>query len=265
MTTQTTNNDTLLSLWALEQDFYRTGVEGEPLMCLFSGGQDSSTLAWLLYHTDAYRLSIQNLAHCTHLLQPDNIFMAQHAVDLSFWLGWRHTSIFPAQALMSENEASCWRALIRRRVATHTAAQVSVNGHTETDNREAAFFKFMRVFENSRMPSIDTQSGNGFSRCNTSTLSYAGAYFRSVWSDDTRFLKRTVREPQPSSPADAVMPVIVRRPLMLLNRSDTRLLVTSQRLPVYPDQTNFECRATRAQVRYLVFPLLARLGFTFFE
>lgn len=276
MTIQTTKNDALLSLWALEQNFYQNEVENEPMMCLFSGGQDSSTLAWFLYHTESAQPSRRSLVHCTHLLQPDNFFMAQHAVNLSFWLGWHYTSIFSTRVLLSEKDASGWRASIRRRVGACTATWLSVNGHTETDKREANFFKFLRAPENAAALSIDLKTGNKCSKSNTFTLSYMGAYFGSSQSADTHLLSQGTQKSgsaaRASVASSAVItnsnsstPEVMRRPLILLTRKDARLLVASQRLPVYPDQTNFECYTTRAQIRYLVFPLLAKLGFTFFE
>ena len=276
MTTQTTTNDVLLSLWALEQNFYHNEIEHEPVMCLFSGGQDSSTLAWFLYHTEAVRPNGRSLAHYAHLLQPDNVFMAQHAVNLSFWLGWHHTSILTTQALRSEKEASYWRASLQCRVGASAAIELSVNGHTETDKREADFFKFMRAVEGTDMHSAGLQAKNELNKNNMFALSYTGTFYRSGQRHDAHPLRRGAAGLGFGAPAGDVTSVVtptsntstpesVHRPLMLLTRNDTRLLVASQRLPVYPDQTNFECITTRAQIRYLVFPLLVKLGFTFFE
>lgn len=60
-------------------------------------------------------------------------------------------------------------------------------------------------------------------------------------------------------------PMQVRRPLLSVNRAEIRLLCYIEKLPVYPDQTNFDRQTTRSQLRQTVFPLLHKLGFSRFR
>jgi hypothetical protein len=275
MTTRTINNDTLLSLWSLEQNFYQNESTDGAITFLFSGGQDSSTLAWFLHHTEPSRPRTRHLVHCAHLLQQDNFFMAQQAVNLSFWLGWRHTTIFSTQHLSSEKGASCWRASVRHRVGVYVPAQLVVNGHTETDKRESDFFQFIRTSKCTHTFSADSELVHNSSAYSTLALSYTGTRHENEWYNETQHMGRVMQNAasahltgtvtKMSTGGNSVMAKAVRRPLSLLMRKDTRLFTASQRLPIYPDQTNFECQTTRAQIRYSVFPLLAKLGFTFFK
>lgn len=57
----------------------------------------------------------------------------------------------------------------------------------------------------------------------------------------------------------------VKRPLMDLSRSEVTFVTTLARLPISVDSTNLLCYSSRAQIRYLLFPLLYQLGFHAFE
>lgn len=276
MTKQTTNNDVLLSLWALEQHFKQNEPEHDQITFLYSGGQDSSTLAWFLYHTEPIEQSGLRLVHCTHLMQQDSFFMAQHAVNLSFWLGWHHTTFFPTQALLSEKQASCWRASMLDQVGAGIPPRITANGHTETDKRESDFFQFARTPENasdtvsvSRRPSTEYWTENKLRAGRTEAYpeTRGNGYVRAInpFIQNVQQVHFKYQSMSSRITGNSVMGQTLRRPLMLLERKDTRTITAGQRLPVYPDQTNFECRTTRTQIRYLVFPLLAKLGFGFFE
>ena len=201
--------------------------------------------------------------------------MAQQAVNLSFWLGWRHTTIFSTQKLNSEKGASYWRASVRHRVGVYVSAQLVVNGHTETDKRESDFFQFIRTPKCTRTFSTGPQFVHNSSTCSTLALSYTGTRRENEWYNETQHMGRVVKNAASAHLASTLTGIradgnstkgkAVGRPLMQLMRKDTRLFTTLQGLPIYPDQTNFECQTTRAQIRYSVFPLLAKLGFTFFK
>lgn len=57
----------------------------------------------------------------------------------------------------------------------------------------------------------------------------------------------------------------VCRPFLPVNRAEIRLLCYLEKLPLYPDQTNFDQQTTRSQLRQTVFPLLCQLGFSQFR
>lgn len=57
----------------------------------------------------------------------------------------------------------------------------------------------------------------------------------------------------------------LHRPLLELSRDEVTFLTTCDRLPISVDSTNQLGQSTRSQIRYLVLPLISRLGFTSFE
>ena len=58
---------------------------------------------------------------------------------------------------------------------------------------------------------------------------------------------------------ESVAPVL--RPLGRLSRHETGFIVHAHQLPVYPDRVNSTYTNTRAQIRYIILPLLAKMGF----
>jgi tRNA(Ile)-lysidine synthase TilS/MesJ len=57
----------------------------------------------------------------------------------------------------------------------------------------------------------------------------------------------------------------VIRPLIDLVRTEVTFLTTLEALPLSVDSTNQKGQSTRSQIRYLLLPLIDRLGFSSFE
>ena len=275
MAIQTTNTETLLSLWAVEQDFEQQ--QPDPILSayLFSGGQDSGVLAWFMHHTET---TPTDLVHCNHLWQEDNFFMAQHALQLSFWSGRPTSVIFPTKQLTTEQHASVWRYTLAQRTQAHETGHALLNGHTVTDQLESEFFRFARTVEVAatnkpgvlRKPWTEALTDRAVIVYNDFHAAYAigqltepqnpnmsNSASQHLSADSTRNRTGLMIEPKFTDQATTRL----LRPLNALTRATTRLLSTLEGLPIYPDQTNWEYRNTRTQVRSLVFPLLAKLGF----
>lgn len=54
----------------------------------------------------------------------------------------------------------------------------------------------------------------------------------------------------------------IKRPLIALARKEVTFLTTVQALPLSVDSTNQTVQSTRSQIRYLLLPLIVRLGFS---
>ena len=272
MTNYVHNTDILLSLWALEQQ-RPTASHPTSQTCLFSGGQDSSTLAWLIYHTDA---TAPQLLHCNHLWQDDNFFMTEHALRLSFWVGWGYTVAFPPHQVGTEQDASVWRRAITGQLGAYHRTQTSCNGHTASDHYESAFFHFVRTSASGMgaMRTTEQQRQSAATTSSSTDTIFGRVYTQGVNINKGREtqLALDVRLGIPSRRGHVQLTRLrglcsrpasrLWRPLAALTRAETRLLTTMAQLPVYPDQTNLELHTTRTQVRALILPLLAQLGFS---
>ena len=250
------------SLWtALPHPVPSTQQSRADLNCLFSGGQDSSTLAWLLYHAETVH---PTLVHCNHLWQEDSFFMAQHALRVSFWLEWPVSVFLPTSRLTGEQQASTWRyTLAERSVCANTGSSIAV-GHTASDKVESNFLHFLRT--EGRTPTMGCRPTRNSRRGECSSGQQTGPYrdFVHMYSDRAAERATQVSRMIHTRLKPAKMPrpgtLTVHRPLNALTRTDTRLIAALTRFPVYPDRTNWESTNTRAQVRELVFPLLSELG-----
>jgi tRNA(Ile)-lysidine synthase TilS/MesJ len=57
----------------------------------------------------------------------------------------------------------------------------------------------------------------------------------------------------------------IKRPLIELSRKEVTFLTTIEALPLSVDSTNQTGQSTRSQIRYLLLPLIVRLGFSAFD
>lgn len=57
----------------------------------------------------------------------------------------------------------------------------------------------------------------------------------------------------------------MKRPLIELSRKEVTFLATAETLPLSVDSTNHTVQSTRSQIRYLLLPLIVRLGFSAFD
>lgn len=223
----THNSNHLLSFKYLENTTRPLG--GQSQTVLFSGGQDSSVVLWFLYHT-AHKTSHQLCTlHYNHIWQRDNFFMADHTAKISFWLNCPQCTATTTYEVDSEQQASQWRTSMNRRLMSHKPSSILVNGHTQSDQQESTLFAIIREI---------TGEGHG------TTKQYA-----SIQANDTIISTR-------EGALDTVL-----RPLGALGRQETGFVARIHHLPVYPDISNMACETTRAQIRYIILPLLTKLGF----
>lgn len=205
---------------------------------LLSGGQDSATLLWCSAHgTPADRYTT---THYNHLWHEDTMPMAEHVLTTSFWFNVVHRTVVPTAHVPTEHGASVWRKqhMASLREAT-CSSPMYLNGHTHTDQMESNLFRELRIA--SRIEK----------RSNAKTRSINGPPHRRQGPaqrvQDIAHGKRT--------------PTQLKRPLHVLTRETTRFIVQAYRVPIYPDRTNVECTSTRAQIRYILWPLLFKCGF----
>jgi tRNA(Ile)-lysidine synthase TilS/MesJ len=57
----------------------------------------------------------------------------------------------------------------------------------------------------------------------------------------------------------------IKRPLIDLSRKEVTFLTTIEALPISVDSSNQTLQSTRSQIRYLLLPLIGRLGFSAFD
>ena len=202
---------------------------------LFSGGQDSTVALWLLYHTARTQGHSLHTLHYNHMWQDSNFFMSDHADKISFWLNCPHCAVMPTHQTNSEHHASQWRAYMNTRLASDNTPHILANGHTRSDQQESTLFSYARtLFREPIRDLTDIPIPPKAAPCNVESAKQACLVGQCI---------------------------TVHRPIAAMHRDETGLLVRILRLPVYPDPTNGACETTRAQLRYIILPLLAKLGF----
>lgn len=221
MTHKIQHTNSLHNFWNMEEQARLANLDTKRVTLLFSGGQDSMVALWLLHHTARTRAYGLRVLHYNHLWQHDNFFMANHAAQISFWLHWQHWTAIPTCQINSEYSASRWRMSMNTRLTSPETPSIIVNGHTQSDQHESMLFTFMR-----------TLTGQ--------TLTSERAHTNAKMS---------------------IIHTTVTRPLRALRRHETGFIVHTQHLPIYPDTTNIACKTTRAQIRYIILPLLTKIGF----
>lgn len=200
---------------------------------LFSGGQDSTVALWLLYHTACTRGHSLRTLHYNHMWQDSNFFMADHTTKISFWLNCPHWAVMPTHQTNSEHHASQWRAYMNTRlISNNNTPNVLANGHTRSDQQESGLFSYARMLFGKPIKDVPTPSKAAL--CNDESAKQACLTGQCI---------------------------TMHRPIAAMHRDETGLLMRILHLPVYPDPTNGACETTRAQLRYIILPLLTKLGF----
>lgn len=225
-----------------------------PQTLLVSGGQDSATLVWLHAHlTVSDRVST---THYNHLWREDAMYAAQHILTTSFWFNIRHRDVLPMEQYSTEHRASVWRKYQNQSMTYRASTTMYLNGHTQTDQTESNIFRELRRAQSRETDSLSTAVRH--TQC-TNQKSNIGTRWFDTNQPRKRLATRQLQlvwdvtgDKQTCNP--------LKRPLQVLTRETTRLLLQTYRVPVYPDPTNLECTSTRAQIRYILWPLLLKLG-----
>lgn len=127
----------------------KPGKKQKALVTL-SGGQDSSLVSWILFHTQHYYPCPLKSLHYQHLLQPGALYAQKHCSQLSFWFNWTSLYYFATRYYASEKDAGDWRSESNRRLAIYYTSPSLFKGQSLTDQYETRATLFLRTIANRR-------------------------------------------------------------------------------------------------------------------
>ena len=110
-----------------------------------SGGQDSSLVSWLLFHTQDYYPCQPQSLHYQHFLQPDALYSQKHCSQLSFWFNWKSLYYSATRSYVNEEDAGDWRRESSFRLASYYTAPFLFKGQNLTDHYETRATLFLRT------------------------------------------------------------------------------------------------------------------------
>jgi tRNA(Ile)-lysidine synthase TilS/MesJ len=113
-----------------------------------SGGQDSSLVSWLLFHTQHYYPCQPQSLHYQHFLHPGALYSQKHCSQLSFWFNWKSLYYSAIRSYASEKDAGDWRSESSFRLANYYTSPFLFKGQNLTDHYETRATLFLRTLVN---------------------------------------------------------------------------------------------------------------------
>ena len=120
----------------------------QKVLVMLSGGQDSSLVSWILFHTQHYYPCQPQSLHYQHFLQPDALYSQKHCSQLSFWCNWKSLYYSATEDYTSEKDAGDWRSGSSFRLATYYTYPILFKGQNRTDQYETTAALFLRTIIN---------------------------------------------------------------------------------------------------------------------
>lgn len=119
-------------------------------LCSLSGGQDSISLFFLLFHflNNSQQVSQKEASltvfYCHHFWQPKNIYLLSFLFQLSVVFQCEFFVSFSKKIVPNENRSRRLRKKSLSRISILQNTNTLLTGHTETDHIETLFTNFMR-------------------------------------------------------------------------------------------------------------------------
>ena len=114
------------------------------VLIAFSGGQDSICLIILIFQL-AYQFNLYfNIILCNHFWSLENLYKLSHACKVSFIF---NKKIFFALAIkknFTEKNARFWRYSLIYRISQFYSYEITLTGHTKTDQIETLLLNLFR-------------------------------------------------------------------------------------------------------------------------
>lgn len=123
----------------------RPGKKQKTLVTL-SGGQDSSLVTWVLFHTEHYYPCRPQSLYYQHFLQPDALYAQKHCAQLSFWFNWETLYYLATRQYASEKNAGDWRRDSSLRLSSYYTSPFLFKGQSLTDQHETKTATLLRTF-----------------------------------------------------------------------------------------------------------------------
>ena len=139
------------NVWATSATPKRPGKKQKAFVTM-SGGQDSSLVSWILFHTQHYYACQLKSLHYQHLLQPDALYLQKHCSQLSFWFNWKNLYYSATRYYTSEKGAGDWRSKSSFRLASYYSYPFLFKGQSLTDQYETRTTLFLRTIGNTQAP-----------------------------------------------------------------------------------------------------------------
>lgn len=129
---------------AKRSDAWTVSLEATPgrhkkkqkVLVTLSGGQDSSLVTWVLFHTQHYYPCRPQSLHYQHFLQSDAVYAKKHCSQLSFWFNWETLSCLATRECASEKNAGDWRKDSSFRISTYYTCPIVFKGQSLSDQYE---------------------------------------------------------------------------------------------------------------------------------
>lgn len=121
-----------------------------PFLCSLSGGQDSTSLFFLLFHffnrlqISSGKVAPLTVFYCHHFWQPKNVFLMRFLLQLTVLFHSHYFVTFSKKSVPNENRSRHLRKKSLSRIAILQKTNTLLTGHTETDRFETIFINLIR-------------------------------------------------------------------------------------------------------------------------
>eukprot|EP00250_Pteridium_aquilinum_P009452 c18675_g1_i1 orf=15-1382(-) len=217
----------------------------QKVLVAVSGGQDSISLIFLLkklQDTWGWKLGI---AHCDHQWSSSSRPQASHVAQVAAHLKLDFYQAVATRNVSGESAARTWRYGILHRIASYHGYSVVVTAHTGSDRVETLLHN---LFRGSGLHGLQALTWRRW-LCTNPSLTCSNT---STKESVVKFVERNSQGRMLAAPHH----VALVRPLLDISRKDIRQFCDVERLPLWPDPSNFSMDIQRNKIRHQLLPFL---------
>lgn len=217
----------------------------QKVLVAVSGGQDSISLIFLLKKLQATWGWKLGIVHCDHQWSSASRPQASHVAQIAVHLELDFYQAVATRNVAGESAARTWRYGILHRIASSHGYSAIVTAHTGSDRVETLLHN---LFRGSGLHGLQALTWKRWLFANASiTYDASRAKETSIAFIDSHLQRRRPVEPRR---------IALVRPLLDISRKDLREFCEIERLPLWPDPSNFSMEIRRNKIRHQLLPFL---------
>ncbi|KAH7431866.1 hypothetical protein KP509_08G070300 [Ceratopteris richardii] len=213
----------------------------QKVLVAVSGGQDSVSLIFLLKRLQTEWDWELGIVHCDHQWSPSSRSQASHVSQIAAHLELDFYQAVATQNVNGESAARKWRYEILHRIASSHGYSAIVTAHTGSDRVETLLHN---LFRGSGLHGLQALTWKRWSR--------ASAFFP---PGSSYLIEQMNSHAQVYESAESHRIALIR-PLLDTSRKELKEFCDTERLPLWPDPSNFFMDIRRNKIRHQLLPFL---------
>lgn len=219
----------------------------QKVLVAVSGGQDSISLIFLLKKLQPIWGWKLGIVYCDHQWSPSSRPQASHIAQIACYLGFDYYQAVATRSVAGESTARTWRYGILHRIASSHGYTAIVTAHTGSDRVETLLHN---LFRGTGLHGLLSLTWKRWITSNPG-LTYHNAFAKEGIVEFVESLSQGRK-------VAATCQVALVRPLLDFSRMELRQYCDLERLPLWPDPSNFSMDIRRNKIRHQLLPFLRK-------